>query len=32
VLAAILILALIPLLVLVRQTRGASGAGHAIME
>jgi len=31
VLAAILILALIPLLLLVRQTRGAGG-GHAVME
>jgi MFS transporter, DHA2 family, multidrug resistance protein len=31
-LSALLILALIPLLVFVRQTRGAAGAEHAIME
>ena len=32
VLAAGLILLLIPLLLLVRQTRGAAGADHAVME
>jgi DHA2 family multidrug resistance protein len=32
VLSAIIMLALIPLLLLVRKTRGAGGAGHAIME
>jgi DHA2 family multidrug resistance protein len=32
VLAAVMILALIPLLLLVRQTRGAAGAEHAVME
>jgi DHA2 family multidrug resistance protein len=32
VLSAIIMLALIPLLLLVRKTRGAGGGGHAIME
>jgi DHA2 family multidrug resistance protein len=32
VLSALLILSLVPLLLLVRQTRGAGGAGHAVME
>ena len=32
VLSAVIILAIIPLLLLVRQTRGAGGRGHAVME
>jgi hypothetical protein len=31
-LSAFIILALIPLLVLIRRTKGVGGAGHAVME